>query len=133
MSEYFIEVLNEPDFVDELERLDEEEARDDADDIIDESVESQEFEDAMANCNCEVSSPIDCEGGKEWSIDFDRSSSNKGEARISSILSCIKYGIVAINGESAQGFVSDIKSCSSAGSRYLEDMILLDLEVCHRK
>lgn len=74
----------------------------------------------MANCNCEVSSPIDREGGNE---DSDRLFSSRGEARMSSILSCTKCGIVAISGESAHGFVSDIKSCSKVGSTYLTIII----------
>jgi hypothetical protein len=108
-----------PDILDGVERLDEEEVWVDTNDDKDEAVELLEWDEAMANCNYEVSSPIDCAGGKERSMNFDLLFSSKGEARMSSILSCTKWGIVAISGNRAHGFVSDIKSCSKVGSMYL--------------
>jgi hypothetical protein len=89
LSEYFTDAPNFPGFLDELERLVVEEAGDDTNDDKDDAVEPDEWQDEMAYCSCEVSSPIDCEGGNEWSIVFDRSFSGNGEARIS-ILSCTK-------------------------------------------
>jgi len=86
-----------------------------------ENVELDEFDDvAMANCNCEVSSPSDCEGGNEDPVESACLCPSKGEVRMSSNLSCTKWGIVAISGERAHGFVSDIKSCSRVGSMYLK-------------
>jgi len=67
-----------------------EDAGDDTYDEKDEAVGVLEFEEEVASRNCEVSSPIDREGGKGRSMEFDRPQFINCEAWMSSIRSCSK-------------------------------------------
>jgi hypothetical protein len=44
---------------------------------------------------------------------------DEGGERESSVRSCIKCGIVEMRGDSAHGFVEDVRSCSKVGSMIL--------------
>ena len=59
-----------------------------------------------ARCNCLVSSLIECAGGNSGRV-----ISACGSRRV-----CAKFGMVAISGDSAQGFVDDVRSWSRVGS-----------------
>jgi hypothetical protein len=48
---------------------------------------------------------------------------DEGGERESTVRSCIKCGIVEMSGDSAHGFVEDIRSCSKVGSMTLSTIL----------
>jgi hypothetical protein len=111
-----------------LEKADSYDETDESDALDEDAVSDSVLSSTTAKCNCEVSSEIDPRGGKgrgsegAWGLPLlgkfsclgvasTSRWSEGGESKPESVMrSCIKWGIVDIRGESAQGFVEDVRS-----------------------